>query len=76
MSQTVASSGLAAPVRAELPRSGAVLIALLAVPFLAVMDGVIVIVAAPSIQTQLHASDAGVQLVVAAYVVACAGLLV
>src|SRR3979409_2698737 len=53
---------------AGLSRKWVVLAGLRAAPFLAVLDGFIVTIAAPSIQDQLHASDAGVQLVVAGYV--------
>jgi MFS family permease len=53
-----------------------VLAVLLAGPFLAVLDGFVVIVAVPSIQDRLHATNAGVQLVVAAYATAYAALLV
>jgi MFS family permease len=68
--------GLVAPPRVELPRKWVVLAVLLTAPFLAVLDGFIVTIAAPSIQDQLHASDAGVQLVVAGYVVAYAAFLI
>jgi MFS family permease len=61
---------------AGLRRKWAVLAVLLAAPFLAVLDGFIVTIAAPSIQDQLHASDACVQLVVAGYVVAYAAFLI
>jgi MFS family permease len=53
-----------------------VLVVLLAAPFLAVLDAFVVLVAVPSIQDQLHASDAGVQLVVAGYGVAYAAFLI
>lgn len=53
-----------------------VLACLLATPALVVLDGFAVVVALPSIQRQLGASDAGAQLVVAAYMVAYAALLV
>src|SRR5258708_30382103 len=68
--------GLVAPPRVELPRKWVVLAVLLTAPFLAVLDGFIVTIAAPSIQDQLHATDAGVQLVVAGYVVAYAAVLI
>jgi MFS family permease len=60
----------------ELRRKWAVLAVLLAAPFLAVLDGFIVTIAVPSIQDQLHASNAGAQLVVAGYVVAYAAFLI
>jgi MFS family permease len=44
---------------------------------MAVLDAFVVIIAAPSIQRQLHATDAGVQLVITGYVVTyAAGLVV
>jgi MFS family permease len=61
---------------AALRRKWAVLLVLLAAPFLAVLDAFVVLVAVPSIQDQLHASDAGVQLVVAGYGVAYAAFLI
>ncbi|TMC11850.1 MAG: MFS transporter [Chloroflexi bacterium] len=61
---------------AGLRRKWAVLAVLLAAPFLAVLDAFVVLVAVPSIQDQLHASDAGVQLVVAGYGVAYAAFLI
>lgn len=71
----VSSVGLEASTCTTAPSAG-VLFVLLAAPWLAVMDGFLAIVAAPSIQTNLHLSDAGVQLVVAARVVAYAGMLI
>lgn len=81
MSESAAYTGLAVPTPAvrtpaELPRRWLILAVLLAAPFLAVLDSFIVLIAAPSIQDQLHASNAGVQLVVAGYVVAYASLLI
>ena len=64
------------PVPAGLRRKWTVLAVLLAAPFLAVLDAFVVLVAVPSIQDQLHASDAGVQLVVAGYGVAYAAFLI
>jgi len=61
---------------AGLRRKWTVLAVLLAAPFLAVLDAFVVLVAVPSIQDQLHASDAGVQLVVAGYGVAYAAFLI
>jgi MFS family permease len=54
----------------------AVLAVLLTAPALAVLDGFIVTVALPSIQVQLRVGDADVQLVIAAYLVAYAALLI
>jgi MFS family permease len=76
MSQTVASPSVPALPRVELAQKWAVLAVLLAAPFLAVLDGFIVAIAVPSIQDQLRASDAAVQLVVAGYVVAYASFLI
>ena len=52
------------------------LLVLLAAPAAAVIDSFVAIVALPSIQSQLGASDAGAQLVVAAYILAYAALLI
>lgn len=49
---------------------------LLVAPWLAVSDGFVTIIAAPSIQHQLAASDGGIRLIVAARPVAYAALLV
>ena len=76
MTQTAGYSGLAAAIPDDLPRKWTVLVILLAAPFLAVLDGFIVTIAAPSIQDRLHASNAGVQMVVAGYVVAYAAFLI
>src|SRR5262252_4752778 len=64
------------PAPAGLRRKWTVLVVLLAAPFLAVLDAFVVLVAVPSIQDQLHASDAGVQLVVAGYGVTYAAFLI
>jgi len=64
------------PAPAGLRRKWMVLVVLLAAPFLAVLDAFVVIVAVPSIQDQLHASDAGVQLVIAGYGVTYAAFLI
>src|SRR5215472_8601178 len=55
---------------------GVLLAVLLTAPVLTVFDAFVVIVAVPSIQNQLHASDAGVQLVVAGYGVTYAAFLI
>jgi MFS family permease len=52
------------------------LLILLAGQAMAVMDGSILAVAAPSLRTGLHASDAQLQLVVAMYTIAFATLVV
>jgi MFS family permease len=61
---------------AKTPSGWMVLMVLLAAPFMAVLDAFAVIVAVPSVQDQLHASDASVQLIVSGYVVAYASGLV
>jgi len=67
-----------APVAVMRARSGRPMLlpVLLAAPFLAVLDGFIVTIAAPALQDQLGASDAGVQLVVAGYVATYAACLI
>src|SRR5262249_45317329 len=75
--QDAAYPGLTEPaIPPGLPRKWTVLAVLLAAPFLAVLDGFVVLVAVPSIQDQLHASDAGVQMIVAGYGVAYAAFLI
>ena len=77
MIRDAAYPGLAeAAIPTGLPRKWTVLAVLLAAPFLAVLDAFVVLVAVPSIQDQLHASDAGVQLVVAGYGVTYAAFLI
>src|SRR5262249_13161441 len=58
------------------PRPAAVLAILLAGQFMAVLDASVVNVAAPSIHAGLHASGAGLQLVIAGYTITYAVLLV
>jgi MFS family permease len=64
--------------RAELPGPGpwAILAVVLAGQFMAVLDASVVNVAAPSIHADLHTSGAGLQLVIAGYVITYAVLLV
>ncbi|GGK34968.1 MFS transporter [Nocardia camponoti] len=64
------------PPQLDGKRSLAVLIVILTGQFMAVLDASIVIVAIPSIRDSLHASGAGLQLIVAGYVIAYAVLLV
>jgi MFS family permease len=65
------------PGRRERPvRPGLVLAVVLIGQFMAVLDASIVNVAAPSIHATLHASGAGLQLVVAGYTISYAVLLV
>jgi MFS family permease len=70
-----AHAGLLAP-RERALRPGLVLAIVLAGQFMAVLDASIVNVAAPSIHASLHASGAGLQLIVAGYTIAYAVLLV
>lgn len=58
------------------PRPGAVLAIVLTGQLMAVLDATIVNVAVPSMHADLHASGAGLQLVVAGYTIAYAVLLV
>ncbi|MBV9856785.1 MAG: MFS transporter [Streptosporangiaceae bacterium] len=62
--------------RARRVRPGAVLAIVLAGQFMAVLDASIVNVAIPSMHAGLHASGAGLQLIVAGYTIAYAVLLV
>ena len=57
-------------------RAGVVLAIVLTGPMMAVLDATIVNVAAPSIHADLHASGAGLQLIVAGYTIAYAVLLI
>jgi len=66
---------VAAP-RERAVRPGLVLAIVLVGQFMAVLDASIVNVAAPSIHASLHASGAGLQLIVAGYTIAYAVLLV
>jgi MFS family permease len=66
-----------APPRQQAPvRPGLLLAILLVGQFMAILDVSIVNVAAPTIRTDLHASGAGLQLVVAGYTIAYAMLLI
>jgi MFS family permease len=70
-----------APLRADRatargPRPGAVLAVVLTGQMMAVLDATIVNVAVPSLHAGLHASGAGLQLIVAGYTIAYAVLLV
>jgi MFS family permease len=71
--QAVHSVGPRPPVPA---RAGATLAIVLAGQFMAVLDASVVNVAAPAIHNGLHASGAGLQLVIAGYTIAYAVLLV
>jgi MFS family permease len=65
-----------APAPARALRPGLLLAIVLAGQFMAVLDASIVNVAVPSIHASLHASGAGLQLVIAGYAIAYAVLLV
>lgn len=58
------------------PRAGLLLAIILSGQFMALLDVFIVNVAAPTIRTDLHASGAGLQLVIAGYTIAYAVLLI
>ena len=58
------------------PRPGLLLAIILSGQFMALLDVFIVNVAAPTIRTDLHASGAGLQLVIAGYTIAYAVLLI
>lgn len=70
----------ARPATATLPRPatrpGVVLALLLTGQFMAILDVSIVNVAAPTLRTDLHASGAGLQLVIAGYTISYAVLLI
>lgn len=57
-------------------RPGALLAIVLTGQFMALLDVFIVNVAAPTVRTDLHASDAGLQLIIAGYTIAYAVLLI
>src|SRR6516225_7391857 len=66
----------ARPAAARGPRAGTVLAIVLTGQLMAVLDATIVNVAVPSMHADLHASGAGLQLIVAGYTIAYAVLLV
>jgi MFS family permease len=76
MTETLAGTGLPHAARPRQQSPGALLAVVLAGQFMALLDASVVNVAAPSIHADLHASGAGLQLVVAGYVVTYAVLLV
>jgi MFS family permease len=71
-----ATSGRRAPGGRRAARPGLLLAIVLVGQFMAVLDASVVNVAAPSIHAGLHASGAGLQLVIAGYTIAYAVLLV
>ncbi|WP_432015690.1 MFS transporter [Streptomyces cucumeris] len=66
----------AVPTARRAPRPGWLLAIVLTGQLMAVLDVFIVNVAAPTVRTDLHASDAGLQLVIAGYTIAYAVLLI
>jgi MFS family permease len=74
----VTTTSLTTPdiARPRATRPGAVLAVLLAGQFMAILDVSIVNVAAPTLRSDLHASGAGLQLVVAGYIISYAVLLI
>jgi MFS family permease len=77
MTATVDTTRLATLPRQEpTPRPGWLLAILLTGQFMAILDVSIVNIAAPSIRTDLNASGAGLQLIVAGYTIAYAVLLI
>ena len=73
---TTATATLAPPRAVPRARSGAVLAVLLAGQFMAILDVSIVNVAAPTLRSDLHASGAGLQMVIAGYIITYAVLLI
>ncbi|HEV3288233.1 MAG TPA: MFS transporter, partial [Streptosporangiaceae bacterium] len=76
MTNTLTTAGPARPGLARAPSPRAILAVVLTGQFMALLDASVVNVAAPSIHASLHASGAGLQLVIAGYVITYAVLLV
>jgi len=76
MTDTVTTVRPARPVRHRAASPRATLAIVLTGQFMALLDASVVNVAAPSIHASLHASGAGLQLVIAGYVITYAVLLV
>ncbi|GAA1971298.1 MFS transporter [Kitasatospora viridis] len=78
--QTSRPHSAAVPAQADRParggRPGLVLALILTGQFMAILDVAVVNVAAPTISTDLHASGAGLQMVIAGYTIAYAVLLI
>jgi MFS family permease len=72
----IARRAPATPLATRSARPGTILAIVLTGQFMAVLDASVVNVAAPAIHASLHASGAGLQLVVAGYTIAYAVLLV
>jgi MFS family permease len=76
MTNTLTTAGPARPALRRAPSPRAILAIVLTGQFMALLDASVVNVAAPSIHASLHASGAGLQLVIAGYVITYAVLLV
>ena len=76
MTDTLVAGQSAGPAQQPSPSPRATLAVVLAGQFMAVLDASVVNVAAPSIHSSLHTSGAGLQLVIAGYVITYAVLLV
>ena len=76
MTDTLVVGRSAGPAQKPAPSPRATLAVVLAGQFMAVLDASVVNVAAPSIHSSLHTSGAGLQLVIAGYVITYAVLLV
>jgi MFS family permease len=76
MTDTLITADPARPAQRRAPSPGGMLAVVLTGQFMALLDASVVNVAAPAIHASLHASGAGLQLVIAGYVVTYAVLLV
>jgi MFS family permease len=76
MTDTLTTIRPARPARRGAASPGAILAIVLTGQFMALLDASVVNVAAPAIHADLHASGAGLQLVIAGYVITYAVLLV
>jgi MFS family permease len=76
MTNTLTSAGPARPALRRAPSPRGILAVVLTGQFMALLDASVANVAAPSIHASLHASGAGLQLVIAGYVITYAVLLV
>jgi MFS family permease len=76
MTNTLTTAGPARPALRRAPSPRGILAIVLTGQFMALLDASVVNVAAPSIRASLHASGAGLQLVIAGYVITYAVLLV
>jgi len=76
MTNTLTTAGPARAAQRRAPSTGGILAVVLTGQFMALLDASVVNVAAPAIHASLHASGAGLQLVIAGYVITYAVLLV